>query len=144
MVLSTFLIGLFPLVFLGSIAVIRGETKYGAIAKDLNQKAPVLANSSIQVLGVESNQIRYVEAMQNYIRIWYVEGDKLVNKTERSTLATIEAEIDSSALKRCHRSYIVNQSMIQDVKGNAQGLQLTLKDVKDTIPVSRKYVDSFR
>jgi len=144
MILSTFLVGLFPLVFLGSMAVVKGERKYEAIAEDINQRPPRPDDKSIQVFGIDSNHIRYVEAMQNYIRLWYLENDTLVNKTERSTLSTFEDQIKSTALKRCHRSYIVNPSMIQKVTGNAQGLQLKLKDVKETIPVSRKFVDDFR
>lgn len=143
MIFSTFLVGLFPLIFLGSYVVRTGEDKYGAIAKDLNQKISNKSSETIDVLGISSDSIRYIEAMQNYIRIWYVD-EQLTNKTERTTIASIEAILGQSDLRRCHRSYIVNRSAITNVSGNAQGLQLTIKDSDTIVPVSRKYVDAFR
>jgi len=144
MIFSTFLVGLFPLVFMGSYAVRQGEKKYGAIADDINQRAQVATNSTFQIFGIDSDNIRYIEAMQNYIRIWYIDHNTLSQITERATLSTIEVELVSSSLKRCHRSYIVNTSAILTATGNAQGLQLKLKGVDETVPVSRKYVDAFR
>ena len=144
MIFSTFLVGLFPLIFMGSFAVRQGEKKYGAIADGFNHRILVPASTTIQILGIDSDNIRYIEAMQNYIKIYHEEDGSLINSVKRSTLSTIEADIAPTSLKRCHRSFIVNQSTIEKVKGNAQGLQLTLRDVIQTIPVSRKYVDSFR
>ena len=144
MLLGTLLVGMFPLIFIGSIAVNQGEKKYGAIADDINQKSKLPPTNSIKVFNIHSGDIRYIEAMQNYIRIWHVDDGTLSQKTERATLTTIAVDLELTSLKRCHRSYIVNTSSVLRAEGNAQGLQLTLKDVTAPIPVSRKYVNDFR
>lgn len=144
MLFSTLVVGLFPLVFIGTIAVVKGEQKYGAIADNLQHQQTTISGSSISLFDIPSDQIRYIEAMQNYVRIWYFTESQLTNHIERTTLAAIESLVHDSSLQRCHRSYIVNRSHIEAVAGNAQGLQLSLSKVTASIPVSRKYVDSFR
>lgn len=58
MIFSTFLVGLFPLIFMGSFTVRQGEKKYGAIADGLNHRILVPASTTIQILGIDSDNIR--------------------------------------------------------------------------------------
>ncbi|MFK8020557.1 MAG: LytTR family DNA-binding domain-containing protein [Pseudomonadales bacterium] len=93
--------------------------------------------------------IRYVEAMQNYIAVYYVKEGIIVSEMIRQTLSATEAEIakvcTANEVLRCHRSFLVNVSKIEKVSGNAQGLRLRLSDFDDTeIPVSRSYIPALR
>ena len=45
---------------------------------------------------------------------------------------------------QCHRTFLVNTEKIIRASGNAQGFTLQLKDLPETIPVSRKYVPQIR
>jgi hypothetical protein len=79
-----------------------------------------------------------LKAADNYIEIYYVENECLNIKLLRCSLK--KAETDLTKFKffyRCHRSYIVNLSLIKEVKGNAQGLSLIFGLMNEAIPVSR-------
>jgi hypothetical protein len=149
MIYSTFTIGIFPVVALGWVLLIRQEHKYQSIADNINQqkarfKADDHANGHT-VFDVPISQIRYIESLQNYVRIGYVNAEnQLQEQTERATLKNILSETEDSPLVRCHRSFLINQEAITTVAGNAQGLVLSLENCDKTIPVSRSYVSVFR
>jgi DNA-binding LytR/AlgR family response regulator len=56
----------------------------------------------------------------------------------------LEEQFNKRQIKRCHRSYIINESKIVSVRGNAQGLKLSLSNVEEEVPVSRSYLYLFR
>ena len=90
-------------------------------------------------------QIRYIEALQNYAKIGYINTEgQLKEQVERSTLKGIIQQIADTSIVKCHRSFLVNRDHITQVTGNAQGLQLTLADCKKSVPVSRAFVSVFR
>lgn len=149
MIYGTFMVGFFPMVILGLLSLIRQENKYLAIAKEINQGHPHSAPSKPQatetLFDIPTDKIRYIEALQNYVRIGYLDdANELKEQTERATLKSILAQIDDKAIVRCHRSYLVNKAAVADAAGNAQGLMLTLADCPKTVPVSRSYVPVFR
>ena len=47
---------------------------------------------------------------------------------------------ESSSLKRCHRSHLVNLKKVKNISGNAQGLKLELINQSEMVPVSRNYI----
>ena len=47
------------------------------------------------------------------------------------------------SIMRVHKAFIVNLDQIQEINGNAQGYQLTMRDEKIKIPVSRSYMKKF-
>ena len=91
------------------------------------------------------SHIRYIESLQNYVTIGYVdETQQFKKQTERATLKGILQTVDKNAIVRTHRSFLVNQQAIVETAGNSQGLLLTLAHVDKKIPVSRSYVSTFR
>lgn len=149
MLRGTFAIGIFPIVVLGTIALLKQERKYQKISNEINQKQKhsthIKQGNGPLIFGIPSPQIRYIEAMQNYINISYInhQGQMQV-ETQRATLKSLSNEILGKSLLRCHRSYIVNRESIVASSGNAQGLLLTLADCEKKIPVSRSFVTIFR
>jgi len=108
-----------------------------------------LGSGAAAQLVVSLAAIRYVEAMQNYIAVYYVKEGILVSEMVRQTLSATETEIAkasvSQSVLRCHRSFLVNVHEINNVGGNAQGLKLRLRNVADKeIPVSRSYIPALR
>ena len=149
MIRGTFAIGIFPTIGLGILALYRLERKYQNIASEINQSTPSDVNidktSQRQVFDIPIAEIRYVEALQNYVKIGHIHKDgSLVEKTERATLKSILDEVQGSSLVKCHRSFLVNKSAIVSTSGNAQGLLLSLKDCDRAVPVSRSWVSDFR
>ncbi len=149
MVKNTFAIGIFPVVALGVISLLRQEKKYQTIADEINQKehpnSRTVPINDQSVFDIPFSRIRYIEALQNYVKIGYINSEgRLAEQTERATLKSILDEVAGSAIVKCHRSFLVNREAIISTAGNAQGLLLTLLDCDKIIPVSRSYVAVFR
>jgi hypothetical protein len=85
------------------------------------------------------NNICYIESMSNYIRLAYVEGGNIKKEIYRSTLKSIEDQLQNSKVIRCHRSFMVNLDYIESISGNAQGYLITLKNTDDQVNVSRNF-----
>lgn len=149
MIYGTFMVGILPLVILGAFSLLKEEKKYERIAAEINQEEALPANgeslAEATVFDIPIHQIRYVEALQNYAKIGYVNPEGQLNvKTERSTLKEILAKTKGNSIVKCHRSFLVNRDAIIAAAGNAQGLSLTLSDCDKLIPVSRTLVPVFR
>lgn len=149
MVYSTFMIGIIPIVMLGGLALYGKERKYQTIANEINKgnthSSYAKASKSPILFDIPAEKIRYIEALQNYIRIGYMAPEgrfKVI--TERMTLKEIAAKTADSPIIKCHRSFLVNRDTITNTSGNAQGLLLTLSDCDKIIPVSRVHVPIFR
>lgn len=150
MIFATIAIGIFPVITLGTISMLRQEKKYQGIAKEINQQSiggsQSVTNQSVQtIFGVSLNRVQYIEALQNYVRVVYLdEQGQLKEQVARATLKSILEEVADGSIVRCHRSFLVNQEFILSTSGNAQGLLLTLTGCDQEIPVSRSYVTAFR
>jgi len=149
MIANTFAIGIFPVVVLGAISLLREERKYRLISDEINQKESIIEPDNRAadqtVFDIPIYQIRYIEALQNYVKIGYINSSgHPTEHTERATLKGILNEVEDSTIVKCHRSFLVNREAIISTSGNAQGLLLTLSDCDKIIPVSRSYVAIFR
>ena len=149
MIRGTFAIGFFPIMAVGAWALLAQEKKYQGIADEINRspepKVVDAASSDIKVFDIPASRIRYIEAMQNYLKIACVdEAGQLGERVERATLKSLTSTELGESIVRCHRSSFVNRDAIVSTSGNAQGLRLTLRDCDHTVPVSRSYVSAFR
>ncbi len=149
--LSTFLVGFFPVFFVGYFKIGRANRinqKAAQAVKIPESPEPVivaLGTDSKEKLQLPAEQIWFVEAMQNYVVVHYKQHEEWQQKIIRSTLSGVEAQLDQSSVKRSHRSFLVNRAKIKEVEGNAQGLKLTLDGLDHRkIPVSRKYISLFQ
>jgi len=152
MIKGVFMFGI-PVLAMSTFLLLQQEQKYELIADKINQqKANIPTTISTKVstndqsiFNIPVNQIKYIEALQNYIVIGYLnEEGQLKKQTERATLKSILQEVEGASIVRTHRSYLVNQQAIVATAGNAQGLLLTLSNCDKEIPVSRSYVAAFR
>ena len=59
----------------------------------------------------------------------------------RSTMKQAEAALEAfSAIRRCHRTYLLNVSKITRIDGNSQGYRAVLENCETTVPISRQYL----
>lgn len=154
MLQTTMIVGFFPVVVSGFIVQLRAArlNQRDAATIDLpevrtasNLQMFSVALSSSEELQIEASQIRYLEAMQNYVSICFYVASELRSELVRTTIAKVEAQLIGSAVVRCHRSYLVNIESVRVVTGNAQGLRLKLDQVDDfQVPVSRPYIATLR
>jgi len=149
MIYGTFMIGIIPIAVLGGVSILVQERKYQNIAKDINQHKKIHQensdNEDQMLFSVPIKRIKYIEALQNYVSIGYVDNDGQFKKiTERATIKNMEEATKGSSIVKAHRSFLVNKKAIIHISGNAQGLLLQLSDCDRYIPVSRSFVATFR
>jgi hypothetical protein len=89
-------------------------------------------------LTLRRSELCYLEAADNYVAVWYLQGTQLQRLLLRSPLKRMEAALAAHPqLFRCHRAYLVNLDRVQEISGNAQGYRLHLAGVETPVPVSR-------
>ena len=151
----TSLIGIFPVALSGVMVQLRAEKENKKDAQSLDDKLHTphssasktvsITDSTGQELSIESENVRYAEAMQNYVTVWFLENEELKKEVLRATISSIEEQLSECSVIRCHRSYLVNVDAIENVSGNAQGLRLKLRDIpQEEVPVSRSFISEIR
>jgi len=110
------------------------------LPKQSEQLLTLHAENQSDWLKIRPADLIYLESADNYVNIFYKEMENVQKRLLRSTLTNIEAQITSTYIQRCHRSYMLNLRQIKHVDGNSRGLQLQLLDLDKIVPVSRKYV----
>ena len=91
-------------------------------------------------LAIAADSILLIRSANNYIEVFWKEGDTVNNKMLRSSLSkTCDLLIDYKNLFKCHRSYIINVERIVKIEGNYQGYKVNLSDIDFSIPVSQSY-----
>lgn len=82
---------------------------------------------------VNIEEIKYLQAMGDYVRIFTQNGNFMVNKTMKDLLDSLPAE----KFVRVHRSYIVNIDHIENIEDN------TIVIGRDVIPISERFKPAF-
>jgi DNA-binding LytR/AlgR family response regulator len=119
--------------------------------QEISQKASKAIDKSktIYLSGRNKNEtfstleenIFFICSEGNYVQIKYKDQAVIKQKMIRNTLNNINDQLKNiDSIVQCHRAYLVNTAKIVNAQGNAQGFRLKLKDIDETIPVSRKYV----
>jgi len=151
----TFAVALFPILFLVFITEKLDNQKHEWLSTTLmTQKQSIaaktkkidtikiIASNEKVALEIAPKDIFYFKSEANYIEIIYQGVGKLEKTLLRNTLTAMEQQFQEfDHFFRCHKSYMVNLSQIERISGNAQGLKIHFEDLKEIIPVSRKYND---
>ena len=91
-------------------------------------------------LTVDLKSIVLIKSANNYIEVFWKEGDKIHKKLIRNTLTNIENQLKKfSDFVRCHRTSLVNKSFIEKITGGSQGQHIKLKGMDEQVPISRQY-----
>jgi len=155
-IIGTWVIGIFPIVFSGVMIQLRAYKANQVHAANISDSLPnqipptenlisIFSQNKKNQFEVNLSNLLFVEAMQNYVSIYFLKEDKIQKEIIRTTLSNVEKQLSDTPIIRCHRSYLVNPNQIQKVEGNAQGLRLTLHQLEETqVPVSRKYIPALK
>lgn len=151
-VIYTFAVGIIPTALSGFMASIRNLQRNQKVADTItltpSQPEPQASwvipsrhqNADLTLL---PEQVFYLEAMENYVAVYWQKEGALEQSMVRNTLTEIEKTLPEGFF-RCHRSFVVSMDKIEQVEGNAAGLKLTLPLTLNIVPVSRKYIPEFR
>lgn len=155
----TLVVGIFPVTFvlvlnqnkllkqnLQSAGVLNKSLSDKAVQLKPQEEITLIAENEKDMLTLTEQQLSYIETEGNYASIYYFNDDEdLKHELLRSPLKRLQEQLARSpAIFRCHRAFMVNLKHIENVKGNAQGYRLTLKNVPNEVPVSRGYVAAFK
>jgi len=92
---------------------------------------------------VSPQNILFIKADDNLIRITYIESGKVKEYPVRASMKSIETTTAANGIIRCHRSYFVNPKYVRVLRKDELGIiyaDLNMSSVPP-VPVSKKYYD---
>ena len=113
------------------------ERKEDTSAADISLNSDILfLKTDYRIVKVSISDIRYVEAMSEYLKVW-LEGEQKPIITLLS-MKKMEERLPDSFM-RIHRSYIINLNKIQEVNKNR-----IIMDAETYLPIGDLYKESFQ
>lgn len=84
---------------------------------------------------VRAEDVRWIEAAGNYVRLHARDGRYSV----RETMQSLESQLDPFLFLRVHRSYIVNLDEVREIQHWVKGDLVVLLKSGESLPLSRAY-----
>lgn len=93
-------------------------------------------------LSVQADQVLWLEAADNYVKIHYLNKGKVSSFMIRNSLKIMEERLSKTALVRCNRSVMINFDKVKVLRKDKEGIYLGIdqENIPD-IPVSKTYAD---
>jgi hypothetical protein len=117
--------------------------------KDLKlvQERIIYFNSDYQKdsLAIKANSLLIIRSANNYIEVFWKDGDSVKNQMIRCSMAYAEELLkEHKFIVKCHRSFIVNINHIERFEGNSQGYKLYFENIDFPIPVSKNFASKLQ
>ena len=91
-------------------------------------------------LSLKVSLILFVRSADNYIEVYWKEGQTVKKQMVRCSLLKAEEILkDYKFIFKSHRSYLVNINHIDKIEGSTQGYRLYFESVDFPVPVSKNY-----
>lgn len=118
------------------------ESKIEKIEEDnLIRPIEFISDSSSENLSLLIADIVFIKSADNYVEIFFQEGDKIKSKLIRNTLKNIELQLKPYGnFIRCHRICIVNTQYAERLIKDESNHYLLIKNYQERLPVSRQYL----
>jgi hypothetical protein len=113
----------------------------------LLQDKVIYFNSDYQKdsLAVKVSLLLFIHSANNYIEVFWKEGEGIKNQMIRCSLLYAENLLkEYKFMVKCHRSYLVNINFIDRIEGNSQGYKLFVENLSSPIPVSKPSVSKLQ
>ena len=124
-----------------------------SLRKQIDRDETVLQKAYIQILdekgemrlSIRRENLVAIESADNYVCIYYLNGDKTKKSMVRNTLSRVAEHLQGSRIVRCHRSYMINLDHAKILHRDKEGvfIELGIEGIPD-IPISRTYADNVR
>lgn len=106
-----------------------------------NQVLDFISESGRENLKLLISDVILIQSADNYVEVFYKEGEKIKSNLIRNTLKNIEIQLRAySNFIRCHRICIVNVYYVERLNQKYHKHWLTLKGYAGEVPVSRQYI----
>lgn len=107
----------------------------------LNKPIEFVSENKNEKLNLTASNIVFIKSADNYVEIFFKEGDELKKKLLRTTLKNIELQVKPFPFFiRCHRSFLVNFHFIEKLTKNYGNNWIKIAGYTEQIPVSRQYL----
>lgn len=156
----TLSVGVFPVGLSIVLAEARLRRKYSREAdqvnRELESKVPVGSGRSDAEIVIPNDtagdslvlpakDLLFARGADNYVEVHFLSDGNVHKTLLRTTLKQVERAVaGNESFFRCHKSYFVNLDRVYQVSGNAQGQKLHLRQMEDTVPVSRQHNTTIR
>ncbi len=91
-------------------------------------------------LSIKVRLLLLIRAANNYIEIFWKEGDVIKSHMIRSSLKSAEDLLqEHNFIFKCHRSFIININFIDKIEGNLQGYKIFFEGLDFPVPVSKNF-----
>ena len=121
------------------------------IRKRLEEDENILQKAYIQIfdekgkmqLSVRREHLLVIESADNYVCVWYMNGDAIRKMMVRTTLKQVAEQLAESNILRCHRSYIINLDRVRVLRREKEGIfvEFGIEGLPD-IPISKTYAEN--
>lgn len=88
--------------------------------------------------------VLYLQAHDNYVMLYLEEEDTVQRHILRSTLKDLQQQLGDEDFPKVHRSYVVNRSRIEEIKGNKSKANLKISGTDKLIPLGRSFYDRIK
>ena len=122
-----------------------------SIRKRLEEDENILQKAYIQIfdekgkmqLSVRREHLLVIESADNYVCVWYMNGDTIRKMMVRTTLKQVAEQLAESNILRCHRSYIINLDRVRVLRREKEGIfvEFGIEGLPD-IPISKTYAEN--
>lgn len=102
----------------------------------IDEDDAIFLKTEYKIVRINISQIRYVEAMSEYLRIYLVDYSRPI--IVLLSMKKMEERLPSRIFMRVHRSYIINLRMIREVSKN----RISIGDDIE-VPIGDSYRDQF-
>ena len=123
------------------------------LRRQIENDETVLQKAYIQILdekgemrlSVRREYLVLIESADNYICVYYLNGDKTKKTMVRNTLSRVAESLNGTRIVRCHRSYMINLDHAKVLHRDKEGvfIELGLEGMPD-VPISRTYADNVK
>lgn len=108
---------------------------------DNNKSIEFISENSTENLNLRVRDVAFIKSADNYVEIFFKEGDQFKKKLIRNTLKNIEQQLKPyTGFIRCHRICIVNAYHVEKLNKELNTHWLTITGYDEQIPVSRQYL----
>lgn len=151
---TTFVTGFFPITLYlyisekqkakanNAIALAVSKSKTQTVVKQRKTVVVVFGENKKEHFEFNIHDLLFISFEKNYATFFYTVDALVKTKLMRISLLKIEKQLEAYPfIIRCHKSYIVNTTQVNQLKGNARNYQLELstKQEEYLIPVSRSF-----
>ena len=94
-------------------------------------------------LSIRRDNLVLIESADNYVCVYYINGDKAKKSMVRNTLARVADHLNGTRIVRCHRSYMINLDHVKVLHRDKEGvfIELGIEGFPD-VPISRTYAEN--